>query len=690
MAPKVRVHKLAKELGFSNDRMLALLKEEGIEVSSHLSGIDEEMANLVREHVADEAAVADETPVDEAAPAEGAASEETAPVEEAASDDEAAPDEEAPGLREIHLKAPIIVRDLAEQLGAKPNALIQELMLMKVFASINQKLEPETAEAICAKHDAVLVLERRAKGGPAAADEDAEPAPEDFVHPDAEVDPRPPVVAFLGHVDHGKTSLLDRIRNTQVTAGEAGGITQHVGASEIVWNDHPITFVDTPGHEAFTAMRARGAQTTDIVVLVVAADDGFMPQTIEALNHARAAGVAIIVALNKMDLPAANPDQVLVQMQQQELTSEEWGGETGVVRVSAETGDGIDDLLERIVLEAELLELKANAALPATGVVIESQLEAGLGPTVNVVVKNGTLRVGDTILCGHDSGRVKALIDCRGERRQEAGPSMPVKIMGLSGLPVCGARLVVCEDEKATKAIAVRRRGQGREESLRTTRGATIEELFSQIAEGEMQEYRLIVKTDVQGTCEAVLDALAKLRSERIAIDLVHSAVGAVNENDILLASASDATVVGFHVRVNPGVNKLAAAEGVRVRLFSIIYELIDEIRSAMVGMLEPTLKEVPLGRASILQVFELSKGAGKICGCSVESGAVRVGSKVRVSRDGDPIYSGAVASLRRFKDDVREVQQGLECGIRLDNFIDFEVGDIIDTYDHEEIPATL
>ena len=700
----------------SNEDMMNFLKSEGIEVKSHLSGLEPEMADLVREHFAPEPEEEDtgvlipgtegdveDDDLEARYEREALDAKLRKGVKKADEDEERGRKVDKANLppvvkkhvedatdNEIHLKPPIIVKDLAIALGVKPNTLIQALIKKGVFAAINQSLDIPIASEICEGFNKVLIAEKRDKASGGGRAEGDEVAPEDVEFADAEVETRAPVVTFLGHVDHGKTSLQDKIRQTHVVKGEAGGITQHVGASTVEWQGHKVTFIDTPGHEAFTQMRARGASVTDIAVLVVAADDGFMPQTIEALNHAKAAGVPIIVAMNKMDLPGADPDRVLLHMQQNELPSEDWGGTTGVVKVSAMTGEGLDSLLERIVLEAELLELKANSSLPGRATVLESQLEQGLGSTTNVLVKNGTIRTGDAIICGPYSGRIKALIDSHGKRIKSAGPSTPVKVVGLDGMPECGAVLASCEDEKQARRLADVRTIEMREERLGPARGkASLEDLFLQMKEDQREDLKIILKTDVQGTCEAVIDALAKLNGEKIQVDIILSGVGGITENDVLLASASDALVIGFHVRVNAGVNKIAKQEGVEIRLYSVIYELIEQIRDAMEGMLAPDVREETLGAAKILQIFKLDK-KGKVCGCQVTEGVVRVGAKARVYRDSDLIYNGSISSLRRFQDDVKEVRAGMECGIRLDNFNDFEEGDTIDIYEYKETKATL
>ena len=594
---------------------------------------------------------------------------------------------------EVTMAPPIIVKALAEALGKRPNEVVSGLMMMNVLASINQSVDPDVAVEFAKKCGITLHIGSKAEAASAKADAE-EIAPEDAAiapgNPD-DLKPRSPIVTFMGHVDHGKTSLQDRIRKTNVAGGEAGGITQNIGASVAQLNGKTITFVDTPGHEAFTQMRARGANVTDIVVLVVAADDGFMPQTIEALNHALAAKVPIIVAINKCDIPDADPDRVLLHMQQNGLTCEDWGGETAAIKVSAKTGEGIEDLLERILLEAEMLELKADPKRAGFAYVLESQLEQGFGPTAHIIVKSGTIKLGDPILCGEYYGKVKNLIDVHGQRIKSAGPATPVKIAGLSGVPEAGSRMVVCENEGIAKELAAKRADAKRQEELssKATGGTTLEELFSKMDEDAKKQLCVVLKGDVRGSVEAISESFTKLPNDKIAVNVVHSGVGAITENDVLLAKSSGGIVVGFHVRVNPGVNALAKKENVEIRLYSIIYELLEDIQDALAGRLEPEKREKILGDARILQIFELSKGP-KICGCMVDKGSVKVGAKARVFRNNELIFNGEVRSLRRFHDDVKEVKQGLECGIKLDNFLDFEVGDHIQIYDVELKKATL
>ncbi len=638
------------------------LKELGVGVKNISSVVEQSLVDIVEEHLRD-------------------LSKELKP----ASKDE--PDT-------VHLKTPITVKSLAESLGRKPNEVITSLMAMNVLANINQVVDHSVAKKIAKKFGKILIVDKREKNDH-VGDESHEkkPEPEDIQEEDSpeDLEERPPVVTFLGHVDHGKTSLQDAIRKTDVAGGEAGGITQHIGASVIRHGNKSVTFIDTPGHEAFTAMRARGASITDIAVLVVAADDGFMPQTVEALNHAKAAKVPIIIALNKMDLPGADPGKVLRQMQQHGLQPEEWGGDTAVVKVSAIRGDGITDLIERILLEAEMLQIKANPKKRARGVVIEAQLEQGLGPTVNVLVQNGTLKRGDFVLCGEVCGKVKSLVGTSNDRLDEVLPGMPAKLVGLSSVPPAGTVFVVCENEREAREIADRRclDNKRRELSKNVGPAANLEDLLNRYAQDQKPTLALLVKTDVQGSIEAIKESLSKLPSDKIAIDVVLASTGAITENDILLASASKAIVVGFHVRVNPGVNQLAKKENVEIRLYSIIYELVEDIKDALEGKLAPESREKSLGDATILKIFELSKGP-KVCGCMVNSGLVRVGAKARVFRGEELIYNGSVQSLRRFHDDVREVRQGFECGIRLDNFVDFQEGDKIHIYEVELKKSSL
>jgi len=608
----------------------------------------------------------------------------------ATSDSEVAPvaaePEEAKNV--ILIKPPIIVRELAAQLGLKPHQLIAELMNFNIFANLNQTIEPDIASKIAEGHGFVLEKERREKGGGVHKVEQvviAPPKPEPAK--EEELKPRAPIITFMGHVDHGKTSLMDAIRKTRVAAGEAGGITQHIGAYGIEYKGQPITFLDTPGHAAFTAMRARGASVTDIVVLVVAADDGVMPQTIEAINHAKAAPhVKIMVAINKMDLASANIDRVKKQLQERELTPEDWGGETITVPVSATRGTNIDQLLEMMTLQAEVMELKASPTAKPRGTVIEAQIEAGRGPTATVIVQMGTLRIGDAFICGDYSGKVKSLIDDHGNSVKEAGPSMPVKVLGFTGLPNAGDELLVMDSEREAKTLSEERLEAMRAGKLATPQRATLETLL-EAADGK-KILRIVLKTDVQGSLEALSGALNQIESKKVDLDIIHAGVGPISENDILLASASNAVVVGFNVKVENMAVTAAKREGVQIKLYSIIYELIDQIKEAMAGLLEPEHRETVIGHAEVKQVFQLSKGI--VAGCLVTDGRIARTGRARILRRRQPVFDGGVATLRRFQDDVKEVRSGLECGIKLGDFSEYQVGDIIECYQLEQVAQKL
>ncbi len=592
----------------------------------------------------------------------------------------------------IVIKPPIVVRELAVQLKQKPFKIIADLMELGVFANVNQAIDEKIAQQLCAKYGFRFEVEKRERGGGAVhapikkVELDIEDKPE-------ELKPRAPVVTIMGHVDHGKTTLLDVIRKANVAAGEAGGITQHIGAYTISV-PHPerknelaqITFLDTPGHAAFSSMRARGANVTDLVVLVVAANDGVMPQTIEALNHAKAAKVPILVAVNKIDHPNANPLKVRQQLQDKGLVPDDWGGDTIFVDVSALTKQGVDKLLEMILLQAELLELKANPNRRAKGNVIESGVEPG-GPTATVLVRKGTLRVGDIILCGEFYGRVRALISEEGKRLKEAGPSVAVKVLGLNGVPDAGLEFSVVEDEKAARELAEQRFLQARAEGQEDKK-VTLENLFATLAAEQSKVLKVVVKADTQGSVEAIVEALKKIESEKVSLEIIHSDVGTITENDVALASASNAVILGFHTRVDSTAAEKAKHESVQIKLYAIIYELIDEVKEAMAGLLEPVVKENIIGSAEVRQVFELSKGA-PVAGCMVASGRI-VKGKVRLRRRKDVIYEGVTQSLRRFQDEVSEVRAGMECGIRIEGYSDFQVGDVIESYSIEKMAAKL
>ena len=592
----------------------------------------------------------------------------------------------------ITLKPPIIVRDLAERLKRKPFQIIADLMEIGEFANVNQSIGEDVAQRICAKYKFRFELEKRERGAGAhtpvkKVELDVEDKPE-------QMKPRAPVVTIMGHVDHGKTTLLDVIRKSNVAAGEAGGITQHIGAYTISF-PHPerkneiqqITFLDTPGHAAFSAMRARGATVTDIVVLVVAANDGVMPQTLEALSHAQAAHVPIIVAVNKCDHPNANPMKVRQQLQEKGLVPDDWGGETIFADVSAITKQGVDKLLEMILLQADILELKANPDRRAKGNVIESGLEPG-GPTATVLVRKGTLHVGDVVICGPFWGKVRALISEEGTRQKEAGPSVAVRILGLNGVPEAGLEFSVLEDEKAARDLAEQRAMEARSVSNEARAKVTLENLFATLDATQAKVLKVVVKADTQGSVEAIVEALKKLEADKVALQVIHSAVGTITESDVLLASASSAIILGFHTRIDVGVADLAKREGVQIKLYSIIYELIDQVKESMAGMLEPVVREVVIGSAEVRKIFELSKG-GNVAGCIVSAGRM-VRGKARISRRKGLIYEGIVQTLRRFQDDVNEVRAGMECGIRIEGFNDMQPGDVIECFTTEKVAPKL
>jgi translation initiation factor IF-2 len=594
----------------------------------------------------------------------------------------------------ITIKPPIVVRELAAELKQKPFKIIADLMGLGVFATVNQAIDETIAQRICANYGYRFEVEKRERGSGLvhAPIKKVELDVEDKIE---ELVPRAPVVTIMGHVDHGKTTLLDGIRKSNVAAGEAGGITQHIGAYTISF-PHPerkselaqITFLDTPGHAAFSSMRARGANVTDLVVLVVAANDGVMPQTLEALNHARAAKVPILVAVNKIDHPNANSLKVRQQLQDKGLVPDDWGGDTIFVDVSALTKQGVDKLIEMILLQADLLELKANPNRRAKGNVIESGLEPG-GPTATVLVRKGTLRVGDVIICGQYYGRVRALINEEVKRLKEAGPSVAVKVLGLNGVPEAGLEFSVVEDEKAARELCEQRAHEAKALGQEASRSkVTLENLFDQLASTSSKALKVVVKADTQGSVEAIVEALNKIESDKVSLDVIHSAVGTITESDVALASASHAVILGFHTRVDSGVADKAKHEGVQIKLYAIIYELIDQVKEGMAGLLEPLLKDVTAGVAEVRKVFELSKGA-PVAGCMVTSGRI-VKGKVRVRRRKEIIYEGLTQSLRRFQDEVNEVRAGMECGIRIEGFADFQVGDNIECYTMEKVAQKL
>ena len=578
--------------------------------------------------------------------------------------------------RRIKMDETIQLSDLAKRMGVKAGELIKALMGMGVMATVNQALDFETA--------ALLAQEFHYEVERAAFEE------ETFLKTAAEEDPearlpRPPVVTIMGHVDHGKTSLLDSIRNSRIAASEAGGITQHIGAYHVRTPRGAVAFLDTPGHEAFTAMRARGAKVTDLVVLVVAADDGVMPQTVEAIHHARAANVPILVAVNKIDKPGADPDRVRRALVEHGLTPEEWGGDTIFVNVSAKQNVGIDQLLEMILLQAELMELRANPNQPARGHVVEAKIDAGRGPVATVLVREGTLRTGDPVVCGVHFGKVRAMLDDRGQPVEEAGPSIPVEILGLSGVPEAGDELAVVADDKTAKQISLHRMQKQRARDLQQAARPSLESLFERMKQGEAKELNLILKADVQGSIEALSEALTRLSNEEVRVNIVHAAPGTITESDISLAAVSQAIVIGFNVRPAPKVQALAAEERIDLRYYNVIYDVIQDIQAALTGMMASRFEERVLGSAEVREVFMIPK-VGAVAGCYVTDGRVERGRNVRLIRDGVVVFEGRNASLRRFKEDVKDVQAGYECGIGIENFNDIKVGDRIEFYTLEEI----
>lgn len=589
-----------------------------------------------------------------------------------------------PRRKVIKLTQGLTVKEFAELIGQRPAEIIRKLIETGQMLTLNQPVNLESASLI-------------AEGFGVKAEVSAEKEAEALLEEAAEwreaelLEPRPPVVTIMGHVDHGKTSLLDAIRQTKVTEQEAGGITQHIGAYTVRVGDKRITFLDTPGHEAFTAMRARGAKITDIVVLVVAADDGVMPQTVEAINHATAANVAIIVAINKIDKPGASPERVKHALAEYSLIPEAWGGQTIFVEVSAKQKLGLDHLLEMILLQAEVLELKADPNRPAQGVVLEAKLDRGRGPVATVLVQNGTLRAGDAFIVGTCSGRVRALVTDTGAKVSEAGPAVPVEVIGLPGVPAAGDAFVIVGDERIARQIAEDRLHKQRTAELAAGKSrVSLDDLYARIKEGEVKELALVIKSDVQGSAEALSEAIEKLSTTAVRLQVIHSGVGAITETDVLLASASGAIVIGFNIRPESKASALAEREGVDIRLYTIIYDALADIKSAMEGLLEPTLKERVLGRAEVRKVFTIPK-AGVIAGCYVLEGSVsRASAGVRVIRDHVMVYEGRLGSLRRFKDDVREVQQGYECGIGIENFADLKTSDVIEAYVFDKVAAKL
>ena len=582
-------------------------------------------------------------------------------------------------IKQITIPEVLTIQELADAMKIQPSVIVKKLFMQGKIVTVNQEIDYETAEEIalefdvlCEKEEVVDVIEELLK-----EDEEDE----------KKMKKRPPVVCVMGHVDHGKTSLLDKIRDTHVIAGEAGGITQHIGASVVEINGEKITFLDTPGHEAFTAMRMRGANSTDIAILVVAADDGVMPQTVEAINHAKAAGIEIVVAINKIDKPSANIDRVKQELTEYELIPEDWGGSTICVPVSVHTGEGIKELLEMVLLTAEVMELKANPNRRARGLVIEAELDKGKGPVATVLVQKGTLRVGDPIAAGSAYGKVRAMMDDQGRRVKEAGPSMPVEILGLNDVPNAGEVFVGCKNDKDARSFAETFISQNKIKKLEETKSKmSLDDLFNQIQEGNLKELGIVVKADVQGSVEAIKQSLVKLSNEEVVVKIIHGGVGAINESDVTLAAASNAIIIGFNVRPDATAKETAEREGVDVRLYRVIYNAIEDVEAAMKGMLEPVFEEKVLGHAEVRQTFKAS-GVGTIAGSYVLDGTFERDCQARIVRDGVVIYDGKLASLKRFKDDVKEVKAGYECGFVFERFNDVKEGDQVEAFKMVEVP---
>jgi len=706
----VRVYELARTLGLSSKILMHELKKQGIELKSHMSSIDDETAELVTEllkpsptpivkEMPPAPPVVEEPAADLMITSSASGRQELAPVvappvpevsrelvstavvepPTVADAVDTTPSAKTPTAKPLRLGEAVTVKELAEKMDARPAELIKVLMRMGIMATINAVIDLDKATALAQYFGFSVEV---AAGDSGEVVDDQEDTEENLLR-------RAPVVTVMGHVDHGKTSLLDAIRATNVTQSEAGGITQHIGAYAVNTTRGKVVFLDTPGHEAFTAMRARGAQATDIVVLVVAADDGVMPQTLEAIAHARAANVPIVVAINKIDLPNANPDRIKQQLTDHGLVPEQWGGETIYVEVSAKRKQNIDELLEMLLLQAEILELRANPTRRGQGVVIEAELDKSRGPVATVLVQKGTVHVGEAFVVGVHYGRIRALLNDRGEKIGEAGPATPVEVIGLSGVPLAGDIFQVVSDEKKARQIAGLRQQRQREEHIQHTSRVTLEDLYRQIKEGEVKELNVLIKADVQGSGQAVRDTLEKLSTSEVRLRVIQGAVGGITESDVMLASASNAIIIGFNVRPTPKAHELAEREGVDVRLYTIIYDLIADVRAALEGLLEPEVAEHITGRAEVRETFHIPR-IGVIAGCYVTEGTITRNAECRLLRDHVVVYQGRVASLRRFKEDVHEVTSGYECGIGLERFADIKQGDVIEPFMREQVAKKL
>ena len=679
---KIRVYELAKELNVSSKDLINLLMEEfGVEVKNHMSVIEDEDATLIKELLGDTSdsegkkSLVDEYEEELAESLNKGVRKKKKTKKELEQEEVERNAEAACGV--IEIGETITVKELCEKLGKPTNDVIKNLIFLGVMAGVNQEIDFSTAEKLCEKYE-VLVEKKEAETELEEFEEEVDVVEENLVK-------RPPIVTIMGHVDHGKTSLLDAIRHAKVTASEAGGITQHIGAYTVSLNGEKITFLDTPGHEAFTAMRARGAQVTDIVILVVAADDGIMPQTKEAINHCKAADVPMIVAINKIDRPGANVDRVKQELTEHGLVSEDWGGDTICVPVSAKTGENLESLLEMVLLTAEMQELQADPNRKAKGTVIEAKLDKGRGSVASLLIQNGTLNVGDSILVGSTYGRIRAMFDDRGKKIKSAGPSIPVEILGLSEVPAAGDRFIVCKDEKTARNMADLRKQKIKADSHQASNRVSLEDLYSQIQEGKVKELAIVVKADVQGSVEAIRQSLEKLSTDDVKVRVIHGAVGAITETDVTLAAASNALIIGFNVRPDGNATAQSEKESIEIKTYRIIYDAIEDVKSAMIGMLEPEYKEVVNGKAEVRMTYKISN-VGTIAGCYVIDGKIVRNSEVRVIRDGIVIFESTLASLKRFKDDAKEVAKGYECGLGIEKFNDLKEGDIIESFTMEAI----
>ena len=654
----MRVYEFAKQHDLTTKELIALLEEHGVRGKKEMSSLDPDTIELIESELTTDSKEAISTPE---------ASDET-------------PSEVSPDTTDrLQIEEGTTVANLAASLELQPNALIMQLMKLKVMANINQRLGYDTLVMLGEHLNFEAVKSRTLEEELLVEIED----------PPESLKPRAPVVTIMGHVDHGKTSLLDAIRQSNISESEAGNITQHIGAYHVALEGGSVVFLDTPGHAAFTAMRARGAQATDIVVLIVAADDGVMPQTIEAISHAKAAKVPIVVAINKIDVPGARPDYIKQQLSEHELLPEDWGGQTICVETSATEGTGIDFLLEMLLLEAALLELKANPNKLARGIIVEAEVDKGRGAVATVLVQSGTLRVGDVFVSGRYSGRVRAMMDDLGKRLKEAGPSRPVEVLGFTGVPEAGDKFYVVESDRDARLISETRQDQHRTEKLGANSHVSLENLFQQIQEGEIKELNVVLKGDVQGSVQAVASSLLELSTDEVKINIIHQAVGGITETDILLASASDAIVVGFNVHPTTEAVQAKETEGIDVRTYNVIYELISYIHSAMEGLLDPEVREVVIGRAEVRELFKVPR-LGLVAGSYVNWGRITHNEPLRVLRDNRLIHEGKVNSLRRFKDSVNEVQANYECGIGIETFDDLQVGDVLECYVHEQVARSL